>query len=104
MGCSPWGRKELDSTEYSTVTVNFNGIVRLPVGVNYRVFFCCQQGIRLMVDILNTSDIVIGIGSHTSPGLAYSVTGCAEIALVLLLVTRGDKRRFSKLREGITDH
>ena len=102
MGCSPWGRKELDSTEYSTVAVSFNGIVRLPVGASYRVFSCCQQGIRLM-DILNTSDIVIGIGSHTSTGLAYSVTGCAEIALVLLLVTRGDKQRFSKLKEGITD-
>ena len=103
MGCSPWGRKELDSTEYSTVTVSFNGIVRLPVGASYRVFSCCQQGIRLMVDILNTSDIVIGIGSYTSTGLAYSVTGCAEIALVLLLVTKGDKQRFSKLKEGITD-
>lgn len=55
-----------------------------------------------MVGILNTSDIVIGIGSHTSTGLAYSVTGCTEIALVLLLVTRGGKQR-PKLREGITD-
>ena len=53
--------------------------------------------------ILNTSDIVIGIGSRTSTGLAYSVTGCAEIALVLLLVTRGGKQRISELREGITD-
>ena len=101
MGCSPWGCKELDTTGYSTVSVSSSG--RLPVGANYRVFFCCQWGIRLMVGILNISDIVIGIGSRTSTGLAYSVTGCAEIALVLLLVTRGGKQRISELREGITD-
>ena len=64
-----------------------NGIVRLPVGENYRLFpisdannikwvlLYYQQGIRLMVDILNTSDIVAGIGSHMSTVLVYSVTG-----------------------------
>lgn len=64
-----------------------NGIVRLPVGENYRllpisdannirwVLLYYQQGVRLMVGIWNTSDIVAGIGSHVSTVLVYSVTG-----------------------------
>lgn len=53
-----------------------NGIVRVPIGAKYRlftiscanntkwVFLCCQQGIGLMVDALNTYDFVTGIGQY----------------------------------------